>query len=334
MKNNTYIIAEIGQAHDGSLGILHSYIDALSKTGIDAVKFQTHIAEAESSKHEPFRINFSYEDKSRYDYWKRMSFNLQQWKNIKKHCDQVGLDFISSPFSQSAVDLLEKVNVSKYKIGSGEVNNFLMLEKIASTKKEIIISSGMSSMDELRKSVDFLTSKSVNFSILQCTSKYPTEPNDWGLNYIKILKENFNVPIGYSDHSGEIFSSLAAVALGAEIIEFHAVFDKKMFGPDSPSSLTIDEITFLVKGIRQISKSIRFPLNKDLNIDNSLKLIFEKSLSLNKDLAKGTIIQFDDLEAKKPKGYGIAASEYESVVNKKLNKDLKKWDFLNYSDLD
>ena len=332
--NETYVIAEIGQAHDGSLGILHSYIDALSKTGIDAVKFQTHIAEAESSKHEPFRINFSYEDKSRYDYWKRMSFNLQQWKNIKKHCDQVGLDFISSPFSQSAVDLLEKVNVSKYKIGSGEVNNFLMLEKIAGTKKEIIISSGMSSMDELRKSVDFLTSKSVNFAILQCTSKYPTEPNDWGLNYIKILKENFNVPIGYSDHSGEIFSSLAAVALGAEIIEFHAVFDKKMFGPDSPSSLTIDEITFLVKGIRQISKSIRFPLNKDLNIDNSLKLIFEKSLSLNKDLDKGTTIQFDDLEAKKPKGYGIAASEYESVVNKKLNKDLKKWDFLNYSDLD
>ena len=332
--NETYVIAEIGQAHDGSLGILHSYIDALSKTGIDAVKFQTHIAEAESSKHEPFRINFSYEDKSRYDYWKRMSFNLQQWKNIKKHCDQVGLDFISSPFSQSAVDLLEKVNVSKYKIGSGEVNNFLMLEKIADTKKEIIISSGMSSMDELRKSVDFLTSKSVDFSILQCTSKYPTEPKDWGLNYIKILKENFNVPIGYSDHSGEIFSSLAAVALGAEIIEFHAVFDKKMFGPDSLSSLTIDEITFLVKGIRQISKSIRFPLNKDLNIDNSLKLIFEKSLSLNKDLDKGMIIQFDDLEAKKPKGYGIAASEYESVVNKKLNKDLKKWDFLNYSDLD
>ena len=329
-----YIISEIAQAHDGSLGILHSYIDALAKTGIDAVKFQTHISEAESSIYEPFRVNFSYEDKTRYDYWNRMSFSKDQWIGIKEHCDQVGLDFISSPFSQAAVDLLEEVNVCKYKIGSGEVNNLLMLEKIAKTGKEMIISSGMSSIQEIEETVNFLNKKSVNFSLLQCTSAYPTKPEDWGLNIIKSLKDKFKVPIGFSDHSGEIFSSLAAVSLGAEIIEFHAVFDKKMFGPDSTSSLTIDQITYLVQGIRKISESLNNPLNKNANPNKNLKKIFEKSLCVNKNIRKGQIIKFDDLEGKKPKGYGIDVNKFNDVINKKANKNLKKWNFINYSDID
>ena len=149
-NNKSFLIAEIGQAHDGSLGILHSYIDAVATTGVDAIKFQTHIAEAESSAAEPFRVNFSYEDATRYDYWHRMSFTKAQWIEIKKHCEEVGLEFMSSPFSQSAVDLLEEIDVKRYKIGSGEVNNFLMLEKIAKTGKPIILSSGMSSFVENR----------------------------------------------------------------------------------------------------------------------------------------------------------------------------------------
>ena len=128
-----YLIAEIGQAHEGSLGILYSYIDAIATTGVDAVKFQMHIAEAESSEFEPFRVSFSLEDKTRYDYWKRMGFTLEQWKAIKQYCNKVGLDFICSPFSNLAVDWLEEIGVKYYKIGSGEVNNFLILEKIAKT---------------------------------------------------------------------------------------------------------------------------------------------------------------------------------------------------------
>ncbi len=328
-----YTIAEIGQAHDGSLGILHSYIDALSKTGVNAVKFQTHIAEAESSIHEPFRVNFSYVDKNRYDYWKRMSFSIKQWHEIKKHCHDVGLDFISSPFSLAAVDLLEDVNVDKYKIGSGEVNNLLLLDKISKTGKEVIISSGMSSYDELSKTVDFLKSRSVKFSILQCCSKYPTNPDDWGLNLINDYKKKYNVKIGFSDHSGEIYSSLAAVSLGAEILEFHVVFDKMIFGPDSSSSLNIKQIKSLVKGANMIIRSLNKPLKKDISSFSKMKVIFEKSLSVNKDLVKGSIIKLDDLETKKPKGFGIDADKYEEVVGKKVNKDLKKWDFINYSDI-
>ncbi len=148
-KTDVFIIAEIAQAHDGSLGIAHSFIDALKDTGVDAVKFQVHIAEAESSIYEPFRVKFSYEDATRYDYWKRMEFEPYQWSGLKKHCEECGLEFMASVFSNAAVDLLEKLGVKRYKIGSGEVSNLLLLDKIAYTGKPVILSSGMSSYEEL-----------------------------------------------------------------------------------------------------------------------------------------------------------------------------------------
>lgn len=331
---NTYIIAEIGQAHEGSLGILHSYIDALAQTGVDAIKFQTHIAQAESSSFEPFRVKFSYEDDTRYDYWQRMEFTFEQWMGIKEHCDKVGLEFISSPFSNMAVDWLEKLDVKKYKIGSGEVSNFLMLEKIAKTGKEIILSSGMSSFKELDDTINFLKPFGNNLSILQCTTKYPTSASDIGLNVISELKERYGLPVGLSDHSSTIYPSLSAVSLGAEILEFHVVFDKNMFGPDSKSSLTINEVKQLVEGVRFIEKSLTNKIDKT---DNSkfieLKKIFEKSLAVNKEMKKGDLINFDDLEAKKPFGKGISAKDYKKVIGKRINKDKNRWDFLLEEDL-
>jgi N-acetylneuraminate synthase len=335
--NNTklpYLIAEIGQAHEGSLGILHSYIDAVASTGVNAIKFQLHIAEAESSSYEPFRVKFSYEDKTRYDYWKRMEFTLEQWKEIKTHCDEVGLDFICSPFSNLAVDWLEEIGVKYYKIGSGEVNNLLLLEKIAKTKKPVIISSGMSSFSELDQTVNFLKERKVDFSILQCTTSYPTQPEQYGFNVIQELKERYQVKVGFSDHSAKISTNIAAVALGAEILEFHVVFDRKMFGPDAKSSLTLDEVSQLVEGVNATYKAIQNPIDKNTNEQFSeLKSIFEKSLAINKDLPKGHVISFEDLEAKKPKGYGIDALKFQDLIGKKLSTDMKQWDFINESDL-
>jgi len=330
-NNMSLIIAEIAQAHDGSLGMVHSYIDAVAKTGVNAIKFQTHISEAESSIYEPFRVKFSKQDATRFDYWKRMEFALEQWKEIKQHCDEVGLEFMSSPFSNAAVDLLEKVGVKRYKIGSGEVNNFVLLEKIAQTGKPVIISSGMSSFDELDATVHFLKDRHVSYSILQCTTSYPTNPKQYGLNVISELRERYNVPVGFSDHSSSIEAGIAAVTLGAEIIEFHVVFDKEQFGPDAKSSLTMDETTQLVKAIRIIELALKNPVDKNKNNQFSeLKQIFEKSLAVNKDLKKGHILTFSDLETKKPKGYGILTSEYQKVIGKPLKKSLNKWDFLNF----
>lgn len=332
--NELFTIAEIAQAHDGSLGMAHAYIDAVAKTGCNAIKFQTHIAEAESSIHEPFRVNFSFEDKTRYDYWKRMEFTLDKWQELKNHCDDVGLEFMSSPFSNAAVDLLEKVGVKRYKVGSGEINNFLLLEKIAQTKKPVIISSGMSSFDELDEAVSFLKLRNVDFSILQCTTAYPTKPFQYGLNVISELKERYKVPIGFSDHSSSIEACIAAVALGAEILEFHAVFDKSMFGPDARSSLTVGEIKQLVSSVRNIREAIDHPVDKnDTAKFSELKNTFEKSLAVNKTLAENHKISFEDLEAKKPKGFGILASDFERYVGKRLKRPLNRWDFLNETDL-
>lgn len=330
-----FIIAEIAQAHNGSIQKVYDYIDALSGTGIDAIKFQTHIAEAESSIHEPFRVKFSDQDATRFDYWKRMEFSKEQWIEIKKRCEQAGLEFMSSPFSNAAVDVLEDIGIQRYKIGSGEVNNFLLLEKIAATGKPVIVSSGMSSFAELDETVAFLTRKNVDFSILQCTTSYPTAPAQYGLNVIQELKDRYNVSIGYSDHSADIGTCIAATALGAEILEFHAVFNHTDFGPDATSSIEIKDIPVMVKSVRNITLSRKHPIDKSNNSQYvELKRIFEKSLSVNKDVPKGHILTFEDLEAKKPKGFGIDASQFQTIIGKPIHKELKKWDFLTESDIE
>jgi N-acetylneuraminate synthase len=335
MHTKPYLIAEIAQAHDGSIGILHSYIDAVAKTGVQAIKFQMHIAEAESSIHEPFRVQFSKEDATRYDYWKRIEFSLEQWKAIKKHCDEVGLDFICSPFSNLAVDWLEAIGVQTYKIGSGEVTNFLLLEKIAQTGKPLLLSSGMSSFEELDITVAFLKSKKVDFSILQCTTAYPTKPEQYGFNVISELKDRYKVSVGFSDHSAKIATGIAAVALGAEILEFHVVFHRDLFGPDAIASLTMEETKQLVEAVNAIHVATTNPIDKNTNESYlELKAIFEKSLAINKNLPKGHSITFDDLETKKPKGFGISAADFEKVLGKKLRTNKSQWDFLNEEDLE
>jgi N-acetylneuraminate synthase len=327
------LIAEIGQAHEGSLGIAHSYIDALAETGVDAVKFQTHIAAAESSEFEPFRVKFSYEDTTRYDYWRRMEFTPEQWAGLKQHCEDKGMEFISSPFSNAAVELLEKLGVKRYKIGSGEVNNHLMLEIIGQTGKPVLLSSGMSSLQELDAAVALLRPYGNPMTLLQCTTAYPTIPQEWGLNVLALLKERYKLPIGFSDHSGDIYACLAASALGAEVLEFHAVFDQRIFGPDANASLSIEQIKKLVCGVRQVEQALFTPVDKSTNEQfQPLKQIFEKSLALNKDLPAGYMLSVSDLEAKKPKGYGIPADQFREVLGKPLKVSKKAWEFLNEAD--
>ena len=334
MNSNTYIIAEIAQAHEGSLGIAHSYIDVLAETGVDAIKFQTHIAEAESSSQEQFRVNFSYEDFTRYDYWKRMEFTPEQWAGLKQHCEEKGMEFISSPFSIAAVELLEKLDVKKYKIGSGELTNYLMLDAIAKTKKPIILSSGMSDWNELDDTINFLKPYGNELSLLQCTTAYPTPPEKWGLTAIEEMKNRYQLPVGYSDHSADIFACLAATTLGASILEFHVVFNHNMFGPDAKASLSINQVKKLVKGVRAIEISMKNNhLKNDASSFNTLKTMFGKTLAVNKNLPQGHIIAISDLESKKPGDQGIPAKEFQRVIGKKLKTDLLQWNFLKKNNI-
>lgn len=329
------LIAEIAQAHDGSLGILHSYIDALAEAGVDVVKFQTHVAEAESSAHEPFRVNFSYEDATRYDYWERMAFSEEQWRGIKAHCDEAGVEFMSSCFSQAAVDMMERVGMARYKVGSGEVTNFLLLEKIALTGKPVILSSGMSSLEELDQAVHFIQGFGNDLTVLQCTTAYPTPPERVGLNVMAVLRDRYpGVKVGLSEHTAKVATGIAAAALGAELLEFHAVFDRRMFGPDAGSSLTIDETRQLADGVRDVTTMLAHPIDKTNNAEYAgLKAIFEKSLAVSRDLPTGHVLTFDDLEAKKPAGYGIPARDFRNVIGRKLAHGLLRYDFLREAHL-
>lgn len=329
-----FLIAEIAQAHGGNLQKAHNYIDAVATTGVNAIKFQTHIADAESSIHEPFRVKFTDAYATRFDYWKAMEFALKEWKALKAHCDAVGLEFMSSPFSNAAVDLLEEVGVRRYKIGSGEVNNFLLLEKISQTKKPVILSSGMSSYSELDAAVAFLKERHVDYSIMQCTTAYPTSAEQLGLNVIQELKDRYQVPIGFSDHSAKVCTGVAAVVLGAEFIEFHVILDAKETGPDASASLTIAQVKQLNHDARYIYKALQHPIAKtDTSSFTELKQIFEKSLAVNKALPKGHFLSFADLEAKKPKGFGIDACEFEKMIGKQLNRPMAAWEFLNTKDM-
>jgi N,N'-diacetyllegionaminate synthase len=334
-NNSVEIIAEIAQAHDGSLGIAHSYIDALAGSGVDTIKFQMHIAEAESSADEQFRVNFSYEDKTRYAYWERMEFTIDEWAGLKKHTEDKGFRFLCSPFSIRAVEWMEQIGSERYKIASGEMANYLMLDKICKTRKPILLSSGMSSFDEISHTIEFIQSHSGKFEgVFQCTTAYPTPPEKYGLNVLQELKQSIQTRIGLSDHSGEIYAPLAAVALGAEMLEMHVVFDKLMFGPDAPSSLSIQDFRQLCSGVRKIESALNNPVQKNQTAAYSdLKVMFGKSLTVRRDLKKGHVIQLDDLESTKPGDKGIGAHKYYEAIGKTLNKDLSKTNFLQHTDL-
>ncbi len=205
------VIAEVAQSHDGHLDAAHGYIDAIAAAGAHGVKFQTHIAAAESTPHEPWRVAFSAQDKSRFDYWKRMEFSEEEWATLRAHATEKNLLFLSSPFSDEAVDLLERVGVDGWKIASGEVETLPMLEKIAATGKPVLLSTGMSPWVEIDTAVDILRGGRGAFAVMQCTSIYPTPPEQTGLNVISELRQRYDCAVGLSDHSGTIYPALAAV---------------------------------------------------------------------------------------------------------------------------
>lgn len=331
---HTQIIAEIAQAHEGSLGIAHSYIDMLAECGVNAVKFQTHIASAESSTQEQFRVNFSYEDATRYDYWQRMEFTPEQWAGLKQHCDDKGVEFMSSPFSIAAVELLEGLNVQRYKIGSGELTNYLMLDVIARTGKPIILSSGMSDWQELDETIAFLKPYGNKLALLQCTTAYPTQPQQWGLQVMQEMQQRYQLPTGFSDHSADIYACLAATTLGATILEFHAVFHPQLFGPDARASLTPIQIQQLVKGVRQIDEALNAPgLKNDASGFATLKTMFGKSLATRVAVQAGTQVEVHQLESKKPGDQGIPAKLFQQIIGKTWSRNVEANQFIQPTDI-
>lgn len=330
----TFIIAEVAQAHDGSLGILQSLVDAVAATGVDAIKFQMHLADAESSALEPFRVRFSSVDATRYDYWKRMELPLAEWRRLKERCDALGVEFLATPFSNAAVNLLEELGVQRYKIGSGDAMNPLLLERVARTGKEVILSTGLGSLEELDAATAMLQARGNSYAVLQCTTRYPTVAEDVGLAWLACFRERYGCPVGLSDHSGTIYAGLGAVALGAVAVEAHVTFDRRMFGPDAKASLTVDEFARMVEGIRFLEKARATGPDKSLDHGKrELRRMFGKSLAVNRDLSAGHVLTFDDLEGKKPGDAGLAVGDLGQVIGRILVRGKRCWEFLQQEDL-
>lgn len=313
------LIGEVGQAHDGSLGMAHAFIDAIANAGADAVKFQTHLAAAESTPREPWRVLFSRQDATRYDYWKRMEFSEEQWRGLRAHADERGLLFLSSPFSVEAVELLEGIGVAAWKVASGEVGNLPLFERMARTGLPVLLSTGMSSLDEIDAAVRRIQMHHLPLTVLQCTSCYPSPPERVGLNLLAFFRERYDCGVGLSDHSGVIYPGLAAATLGANVLEVHITLSREMFGPDVPASLTTAEFAQLVAGVRFIERMLAAPVDKDAAAAElePLRLLFTKSLVAACDLIPGTVLGEQHLALKKP-GDGLPPNRLPEVIGRRL----------------
>ena len=266
-------MAEVGMVHDGSLMDAHAYIDAVADAGADAVKFQAHFSDWESTPGEPWRVRPKYsQDESRFAYWKRTAFRPDQWGILSDHAADRGLDFVLSAFSDEAVWALDGY-VDAWKIASGEVGHASLLEAVRKSGRPIYLSTGMSTIDEIQVAMDLLVRSKV--TVMQCTSIYPCPPELWGLGHISMLKSRYPLSgVGYSDHSGTIVAPVAAAVFGAEIVEVHVCWDKRQGGFDVESSLTIDELGELCDAISALNRAGDVPKDEMAERLKDMRAIF------------------------------------------------------------
>lgn len=319
------LIAEVAQAHDGSLGTAHAYIDAVANAGADAVKFQTHIAEAESTPAEPWRVRFSRQDATRYDYWRRMEFTEDQWRGLREHAAERKLLFLSSPFSERAVGLLSRVGVDAWKVASGEVSSSSMFAMMASTGKPFLVSTGMSGFAEIDGVAQKLKGCGLPFALMQCTTAYPCPAEKVGLNVMSQFRDRYLCPVGLSDHSGTVFPGLAAASLGASVVEVHVTLSREAFGPDVVASVTTSELELLAEGIRFIERIHANPVDKDAAATSlvSLRRMFGKSLVAGRKLEIGQRLALEDVSLKKP-GFGMPEERLPQLIGRKLIRGVEQ----------
>lgn len=319
------VVAEVAQAHDGSLGAAHAFIDLAADCGADAIKFQTHIAAAESTLDEPFRVKFGYEDDTRYDYWKRMEFAPEAWAGLASHAREKGILFLSSPFSLDAVALLEALDVPAWKVASGEVGHRALVDAMLATGKPILLSSGMSSYADLSGTVRRIAVEENRspLAVLQCTTRYPTPLEEVGLNVLGELEHRFGVPVGLSDHSADTIPSIAAMTLGASLIEVHVAFERRMFGPDTIASLVPAQLTELCRARDAIHTLLNHHVDKD-ELARALAgsaSLFGRSLALKESRRAGTVLSEEMVVLKKP-GAGLPEAELPNYVGRRLARDV------------
>lgn len=350
-----YIIAEIGknQIQTEEERPVAEYLDnakqlvlLAKESGADCAKFQTHWVYDEQLDIDVTSPHFKGSD--RYSWVTRNTLSTPFdtfWKPLKAYADEIGIPFISTPMSRGAAEILQKLDVPFWKMGSGDILDFVTLDYIAKTKKSVVFSSGMSTLEETEEAVKFLQARDVDIALLHCISQYPCPPEELHLSTIEFFKEKFpNITVGFSDHSIGHDSAVGAVALGARIIEKHFSLSRELWGADHKVSMTPEEFKIMVDNIRAIEADEGLKqewLNKDIvqkGLGDKTKVLgekesvfrdyFRKSLMAGQDIKAGTVITEDMLYAMRPQAYagGLPSEQYERVIGKTVTSDLKKYE--------
>lgn len=324
--HNTFIIAEAGVNHNGDFGLAKKLVDAAVATGCDAIKFQTFNANnlvSKQAQKADYQKKTTGSNESQFDMIKRLELSYDDFRNLKSYCDQKNIMFLSSPFDIESVDFLADLGLAIFKIPSGEITNLPYLRRINFYKRKVILSTGMASTDEILEALSIL--KDCNVSVLHCTTEYPCpyeEVNLKVLNTLKdIAKKLDNVEsIGYSDHTQDIEIPIAAVALGAEVIEKHFTLDRNMEGPDHRASLEPDELKKMVESIRNLEKAIGDGVKKITESEKKNIIVVRKSIVAKKFIRKGEVFSEKNITTKRP-GIGLSPMLWDSVIGLCATKD-------------
>ena len=324
--NNVIVIAEAGPNHNGKIRLAYKLVDIAKKCGANFVKFQTSVSENHISKFAKkavYQLKNTSRNKSQLEMSKKMTLSFNDFKLLNKYCKRKKINFLSTPFDQESIDFLKKFKMKYYKIPSGEITNLPYLIKIAKLRKKILLSTGMSNINEISKAINILNLNGTpkkNITVLQCNTEYPTPLKDVNLKAMKMMKKRFGVNVGYSDHTLGIEASLAAVALGAKVIEKHFTLNKNLPGPDHKASITEKELKNLVTGIRKIELALGKDKKYPTESEKKNLFIARNSIVASKDIKKGQKFTKENLAIKRP-GYGISPMKYFKILGKKAKKN-------------
>ena len=321
-----FIIAEAGVNHNGDINLAKKLIGAAKDAGADAVKFQTFKAKAvvtQNAEKSEYQKETTGEG-SQYDMIKKLELTESDFKELAEYAKKKGILFLSSTFDKESVDLLDEISVPAFKVASGEITNFPLLKYIAKKGIAIILSTGMATLGEVEEALNVIRSEGVNEVILlHCVSNYPAKIEDVNLKAMETLKHAFQIPVGFSDHTLGITVPIAAVALGACVIEKHFTLDRNLPGPDHKASLEPNELKEMVKAIRDVEKALGDGIKKPTKDEKVIKRAARRSIVAKVDIPEGTIIMEDMLDVKRP-GVGIEPKYMEMIVGRKAKENIKK----------
>ena len=323
---SVYIIAEAGVNHNGSLELAYRLVDAAKKAGVDCIKFQTFKSEnlvAKSAQKAAYQKNTT-GDGTQVDMLKKLELSFDEFVALKKYCDQAGLCFLSTPFDFESIRFLDSIEMPFWKIPSGEVTNYPYLVALAKTGKPVVMSTGMCEEEEIREAIQALRANGAgNIRLLHCNTEYPTPFEDVNLKAMQTMKDAFGLDVGYSDHTGGIEVPVAAVAMGATVIEKHFTLDRNMEGPDHKASLEPDELAEMVRAIRHVEMALGTGIKTPSPSEKKNIAVARKSIVAKKQIKKGETFTEENLTVKRP-GSGISPMKWNEILGTRAGRDYEE----------